>query len=246
MSEALKKKWQEPEFRRKISLARIGRIPWNKDKYLSKEHRRKIGLSNKGKRRSEEAKKKMGVVHKGKSLSEKHKRKISLTLTGKKLSEEHKRRISMGLEGRKVSQKTREKLSLANKGMKLSEEAIKKIKSARAKQIVPIKDTKIEVKIQDYLKLLNIDFFTHQYIKEIKHRYQCDILVPSLNLVIECDGDYWHKYPIGKDIDHIRTKELIKKGFKVLRLWGSEIKVISISDFKKRLEKYAQQKTCQK
>ncbi|GAG67123.1 unnamed protein product [marine sediment metagenome] len=40
-----------------------------------------------------------------------------------------------------------------------------------------------------------------------------------MNLVIECDGDYWHKYPVGRDIDHIRTKELIQKGFKVLRLW---------------------------
>ena len=71
--------------------------------------------------------------------------------------------------------------------------------------------------------------------KEIEHGYQCDILVPSMNLVIECDGNYWHKYPVGLERDHIRTKELIEKGFKVLRLWESEIKVMDIMNFKDHL-----------
>ena len=68
--------------------------------------------------------------------------------------------------------------------------------------------------------------------KEIEHGYQCDILVPSMNLVIECDGDYWHKYPIGREIDNIRTSELLDKGFKVLRLWEREIRVMELNDFK--------------
>jgi very-short-patch-repair endonuclease len=112
---------------------------------------------------------------------------------------------------------------------------INKIKQARAKQILPVKDTTIEVKIQNFLKRLEIDFFTHQYMK-IKHGYQCDILIPSMNLVIECDGDYWHKYPIGTEVDHIRTKELIKNGFKVLRLWEHEIKIMTINKFNKKLK----------
>jgi len=56
-----------------------------------------------------------------------------------------------------------------------------------------------------------------------------------MNLVIECDGDYWHKYPTGLEKDHIRTKELIEKGFKVLRLWEREIKTIELNDFKNKL-----------
>ena len=102
-------------------------------------------------------------------------------------------------------------------------------------QITPMKDTSIEIKIQNYLKELNIEFFTHHYVS-IEHAYQCDILVPALNLVIECDGDYWHKYPIGTDIDHIRTKELIQKGFKVLRLWEHEIKEMTVQNFKERVK----------
>ena len=61
-----------------------------------------------------------------------------------------------------------------------------------------------------------------------------------MNLVIECDGDYWHKYPVGLERDHIRTKELIEKGFKVLRLWEFEIKSMNINDFKNKLKENKQ------
>ncbi len=135
------------------------------------------------------------------------------------------------------------------KGKKMSEEIKNKMKKywrspigrkqqreKRVNQIFPKKDTSIEVKIQNFLKQLGIEFFTHQYMK-IEHGYQCDILIPSINLVIECDGDYWHKYPIGNDVDHIRTKELIEKGFKVLRLWEFEIKSMKLNDFKNVLQR---------
>ena len=105
----------------------------------------------------------------------------------------------------------------------------------RERLVIPKKDTSIEVKIQNFLKTLGIEFFTHQYMK-IEHGYQCDILIPSMNLVIECDGNYWHKYPVGLEKDHIRTKELIEKGFKVLRLWENEIRLMKINDFKERLK----------
>lgn len=114
-------------------------------------------------------------------------------------------------------------------------EIIKKIKLARMNQIFPKKDTKIEIKIKNFLEELKIDYFQHKYIKEIEHGYQCDFFIPSLNMVIECDGDYWHKYPIGKDIDKIRTSELFEKGFRVLRLWEHEIKIMDLKKFKEKM-----------
>ena len=129
----------------------------------------------------------------------------------------------------------REINSFKHKGKHHTEESILKIKKARAKQILPKKDTSIEVKIQNFLKQLNIEFFTHQYM-HIEHGYQCDVFIPSMNLVIECDGNYWHSYPTGNDLDHIRTKELLEKGFKVLRLWGFEINEMSINEFKKLIK----------
>lgn len=112
---------------------------------------------------------------------------------------------------------------------------IQKIKDARANQVFPLKDTSIEVKIQEFLKLLDIPFITHKQISDILHPYQCDFLIPSLNLIIECDGDYWHNYPDGREIDKIRTKELTEKGFKVIRLWEYEIKLMDINEFEERL-----------
>ena len=53
-----------------------------------------------------------------------------------------------------------------------------------------------------------------------------------MNLIVECDGNYWHKYPIRRDIDNVRTKELIEKGFRVLRLWESEINDMDLNKFR--------------
>jgi len=76
-----------------------------------------------------------------------------------------------------------------------------------------------------------IEFEKHRYMNEIEHSYQCDIFIPTHNLVIECDGDYWHNYPKGKDVDWIRSDELKEEGFKVLRLWEHEIKSMDLNRF---------------
>ena len=195
----------------------LGKTPWNKDKHIQLNTGRthfKKGYKpwNKGTK---------GIVKPNSgSFKKGHK-----SWLGKIRSEDDKKKMS---KGHKLNP-TRYWL-----GKKLYEETKQKMRKKRAKQILPKYDTKIEVKIQNFLKTLGIDFFTHQYIN-IKHGYQCDILIPFLNMVIECDGVYWHKYPVGKEIDHIRTKELIEKGFKVLRLWEFEINGMNIQEFKNRL-----------
>ncbi len=109
----------------------------------------------------------------------------------------------------------------------------------RKNLVLPKKDSKPEKIIQNFLKQLNIEFYTH-YWMNIEHNYQCDILIPSMNLVIECDGNYWHKYPIGTEKDIARNQELLKAGYKVLRLWESEIKVITLPEFENKLIQVAQ------
>ena len=122
-----------------------------------------------------------------------------------------------------------------------------RMKEIRSKQIFPKINSSIEVKIQTFLTQLKIEFFTHQYMK-IEHGYQCDILIPSMNMVIECDGDYWHGNPEKfkgdkltekmikqREKDEIRTKELIKKGYNILRLWEYEIKAMDINEFNNKL-----------
>jgi len=185
------------EARRKIVLARAKQI-------MTPESNKKRSESLKGRKFSKDSLEKM-KQHALKRFSDKR----NHPNFNKLISQETKDNISKSLKGRSY-----EELH----GFKKAQELKNIIKKNRAKQIFPIKDTSIEVKIQNFLKELGIEFFTHQRMN-IKHSYQCDILVPSLNLVIECDGMYWHKYPIGLERDHIRTKELLQKGFKVLRLW---------------------------
>lgn len=108
-------------------------------------------------------------------------------------------------------------------------------KESRKLMVRPMHDTKIEVKLQKYLKQLGVEFYTHQYIKDIEHGYQCDILIPSKNCIIEAYGNYWHSYPLAREIDIIRCKELRENGYKVLIFWESEIRPMRIEEFKNKL-----------
>ena len=132
-----------------------------------------------------------------------------------------------------------------------SKESKLKIKGMRAKQVFPLKDSLPEIKIHHFLEQFGITFLKHKYIKEIEHGYQCDIFIPSMNLIIEVDGDYWHgntdnpRYKIlnGSQIkqreeDNLRTKELIEKGFKVLRLWESDIRKMTLNDFIEKIKPF--------
>jgi len=130
-------------------------------------------------------------------------------------------------------------------------EEIQRLLELRRNLVIPVKDTSIELKIQNFLKQMNIEFFTHQYMKDIEHGYQCDILInPQQNFmaqnktIIEVDGDYWHcnptKYPtpinqMQKDQieeDACRNEELRVAGFNVIRLWEIDIKQMDLEDFK--------------
>jgi very-short-patch-repair endonuclease len=245
------------ETKEKISISRKGHISWMKGKHHTKEAREKIRIGTKLGMKINNSGEKISKALTGKKLPEEQKEKIRKSMKekhtthwiGRKHSEETKNKMCIsqkgennGMFGKHHTEEAKKRISILHKGLNtwikgthLSQETKQKLRIARYKQIFPLKDTSIEVKIQSFLKQLNIDFLTHQYIKDIEHGYQCDLLIPSMNLVIECDGDYWHKYPIGNDIDNIRTSELLEKGFKVLRLWEFEITAMDINKFKERL-----------
>jgi len=43
------------------------------------------------------------------------------------------------------------------------------------------------------------------------------------NIVIECDGDYWHNREDIKKKDLTKNKDLIENGYKIYRFWEHEI-----------------------
>ncbi len=175
----------------------------------------------------------------------------------REFSEETRNKMSKAFTGRKAWNKGFKGYHSGKEhqfyGKKRPKETIEKIKIARAKQVFPMKDTSIEIKIQNFLKELGVGFFTHQYISEIPHAYQGDIFIPVQRnremfirqpIIVECDGDYWHGNPkleyIWKDKeyihkrierDKIRTEELKERGFIIIRLWESEIRGLTLKRF---------------
>jgi len=120
------------ETRKKMSLARLGKEPWNKGKtnVYSEETKRKMSTTKKGthlgpsnpffgKRHSEETKRKISLANKGKPGHTLNK--------GRKASEESKHKMSLSHKGRKAwnkglkgaythSEGSKSKIGLANKG----------------------------------------------------------------------------------------------------------------------------------
>lgn len=195
------------ETRKRISLANKGCVPWNKGLKASIESRLKMSLSHKGNHtgwhHSEEAKRRVSEANKGR-------------MKGIPLTEEVRKKISLTHKGMKFSEAWRRNMSLARKG-KLSDETRRLIREARALQVIPFKDTSIERIMQQALATEGIAFDKH-----VPLPGQPDLFIKP-DICIFCDGDYWHKYPDGKENDPKITAELISKGYKVLRFWEHDI-----------------------
>mgnify|MGYP003335209607 CR=1 FL=1 len=95
------------------------------------------------------------------------------------------------------------------------------------------KNTFIEIRIQEFLNQLNV-IYESNYIKD---GFAFDIYIPKHNLIIECQGDYWHMNPVvykDKKPDNIQKKNiardlkkikyLSKNNYRYLYLWEYDIR----------------------
>lgn len=158
--------------------------------------------------------------------------------TGKyKRTEETKKRFSLSKMGDKnpnfgkqYSIEERKQISNRMKGKlpKNWESLDKSLGGLRSRQKLSLRnETGIEKKLYDYLLLKGI-LFERQ--KLINGRFLVDAYIPSLNLVIEADGKYWHNMVKGKD--KAENAYLKKCGFNMIRLTEEEI---NSGEFKERL-----------
>lgn len=206
----------------------------------TEEEKRKISESNKGK-------------NAGKELSEEHRNAISQGLTGRPTSEETRRKRSQSLQGHEVSEEVRQKIGNANRGREDSEETKQRKREAQQKMDTPEyraklsagvkkalenpeyvenhakamsivhrtkKPTSIEIIVATLLGSLEIEYEAQKRIG----RYHVDFFVESKQLVIECDGTYWHGIESVKERDIRKNAFLLEKGYKVLRLPEVDIK----------------------
>lgn len=203
-----------------------------KTKYFSPEHRRKIGLGALGRKKGKSYEEMYGI-EKANKLKErcreifKEKNPNGLPIRrGFVISEETKKKLSLKFKGRYISPETRKRISLGKKGIRRPDMVAKWNDPVFIERMKKYKIGMLTSKNERLMKkiLKNIGFkFVHQFkVRDIEHRYLADFYIPDLNLVIECDGKYWHDYPNGKELDHLRTKEMEEKGYNVLRFWEKE------------------------
>lgn len=207
----------------------------------SKEMKLKLSNSHKGKKHKLESRLKMGRkgLFKGLSYEEKYGKekanKIKLKMSKKKKGKSPVNKGKTYEQQYGIVTANKLRIQISNKlkgnipwtkgktwekqlGKKIAEKRKKEWKKRRNTFIIPLKDSKPELLMQNILDKLNIDYEKHRYIKNIKHGYQCDIFIEP-NTVIEVDGVYWHNYPYGREIDTIRTEELINNGYQIFRFW---------------------------
>jgi len=161
---------------------------------------------------------------KGKHHTKESKRKSSLAHKGQKAWNKGKVGVQVAWNkgATKETNKSVAKYVNSHKGYKHTEEAKEKIREKRLQQIMPLKDTSIEVKLQNGLTNCKILYSKHYpFHKEIAT--QIDIAIPERKIAIYCDGDYWHNLPNYIIRDSKANEILVKHGWIVLRFWEHEI-----------------------
>jgi|GEM_PF-5420487 len=149
--------------------------------------------------------------------------KLKAVTVGRIPSEETRAKLSKAHKGKIRSKEHCKNLSISlKKWVKKNPNKMKKVHEARMKSLTetPKCGTDIEIKLAQYLSELNL-IFTQQHL--VRNKFAVDFFLPQYFLVVEADGDYWHKKPAQQKKDKSKDKYLSSLGLKVLRLWGSEI-----------------------
>lgn len=165
-----------------------------------------------------------------------------------KLPDEWKKNISKGMTGIKRSEITRKKMSKyqSNRGKDVKEKQVKAWKEqweslTKEEQLIrleswinaghnSVKDGKflkpssIEIKVKYQLDKIGIKYIQQKRVNDGIRNYFLDFYIPSLKLVIECNGDYWHSLPDKVERDKLLKKYVESTGRKILFFVGTRNK----------------------
>ena len=213
-------------------------MAWKKGKRFSEEHRKKISEGNIGRNRSgfwNSREHPRGML--GKTHSEESRKRISesMKIVAKRRDFNYYERIGFTRKGSTASEESRNLMRTARiRYFQDHPEARKELRELRFKQVLPRKDTSIEIKVQEALTLMGIEFEKH---KEILGITQCDIFLEP-NICIFVDGCYFHScqecFPDRTKLGTIQNKNLIRDAlvnesfsrsgkYEILRIWEHEI-----------------------
>lgn len=225
-----------PEVRAKISAAKKGRK-------CTPEQIEKMRQAHQGLKHTEETKAKMSATHKGKPAPEGMGERMRQCNTGRRHTEEARRAMSEARRGQPKSEEHKAKITEAHKQRML--DPVKREERARiirrvAANLTPEQrkaasvagrlgcmravsergSTSIERAIAKVLDGLGVEYKP----QNLMGFYVMDFYVPQYNLVIECDGTYWHSKPGARRRDIIKNKWIRSQGMLLVRLWEHDIK----------------------
>ena len=186
-------------------------------KEITSQAKRCGSCAQKGKNISDDTRKKLGDIARGRKFTEEHKQKMSDALKGKVRSKEHCKHISdakMGISNSKCGRDMHGKNNPMF-GKKHNKEAIEKIRRARCNQIFPSAKTSIELIVEKQLEKYEISYHDQW---NFGNKFSCDFHCPDINLIIECDGDYWHSLNNVKKRDKAKDAYAKVCGISMLRL----------------------------
>lgn len=148
--------------------------------------------------------------------------------TGREWSEETKKHVADGVRRSYITNpKLRMSRTLSNKAawasMSDEEKKHRYISGLRKMQLraKQINVSSIEMKVKSQLDDIGI-----RYIHQLQvdgGKFILDFYIPSLKLVIECNGDYWHNLESRKQRDYDLKKYVTSTGRNIIFLWEHEI-----------------------
>lgn len=242
------------ESKRKISEGLKGRIPWNKDREKTAIYRRKMreeiistrekGLLNGRTWTESEVKilmqlyplkstREIANILKRSPFSVYHKAsRLGITKTSETISTiwSSAHRGHPGLKGKKNPMYGRTHTEKAKKKISETFRRLFSNPDYKRKKLAHLlkgrikqggKSSKIEEIMYEALSRRGIEV-RRQY--PIAGRYLADFCIPSMKVIIECDGDYWHNLPEILERDKKKDLYLKKYGWKVLRFSEREIR----------------------
>lgn len=175
---------------------------------VSEETREKLRLANLGK-------KNLNYPKNRKKKSKEDCLKISIALKGRRLPEWQKRKISLSEKGKIVSDETRKKISENTMKAMQSEEIREKCRKGAANAFkTGFRKTSIEVKVEEQLEEYGIKYIQQKPINN--NKFVLDFYLPEYQLVVECNGDYWHSLPHKIERDKKLEEYVLSKGKDIL------------------------------
>lgn len=196
----------------------------NVNRVYTDEHRAKISAGLKEHAVSDVSIQSLRARNLGKPKTPEQRAKLSEKLKGRTISEVQKAAISVASKKNWADPAYREKVTARLNSPEVKAKAkaqqqanLTKIRDGRSRWM---RETKLEQAVKAVLIEMGLEF---EQSKPFCW-YEVDFYLPAFNLVLECDGEYWHSLPKAQKNDLKRDKWFRGQGYRVARIPERAIK----------------------